>query len=384
MRPVLLVALATALLFVAPAAAVDNTKELRGSIAALSATAITVKDGSKSATCSVATTSPPLSDYNVGDSVVIVCKRTGDRWKLATIRKLNTKPKTDQPTTTFKQGGTLTAVSDTSVTVHDGDHDFVCKRGDASPPLDGFHVGDHVVIACTNGALAGITMVTVPTTPKDPTTPHEPTTPTNPTTPTTPVVERSGQGTLTALSDHSVTVHTDGGDVTCTLGDGSPKLGDFHVGDAVKFGCRNDVLTAMYKVTAPAPPVVERTGQGTITALSTSSVTVHTDGGDVTCALGDSSPKLGDYHVGDAVKFGCRNDVLYGIYKVTPPAPPAVVRSGQGKISALSTSSVTVHTDGGDVICRLTDGSPKLGDFHVGDYVKYYCTNDVLTALVRL
>jgi hypothetical protein len=322
MRP-LLIALATALLFTAPAAAVDGAKELRGSIAALSATAITVKDGAKSATCFVARTSPPLVEYRVGDRVTVVCKRTGDRWTLSAIRKLVTK--TDQPAPkappsdgqSFKQGGTLTEVSATSVTVHDGDHDFVCKLGDASPPLDGFHVGDHVVIACTNGALVGITRIEVPA-PKNPTTPKDPTMPKDPPAPT------------------------------------------------------------------PTTPVVERTGQGTISALSTSSLTVHTDGGDVTCSRGDSSPKLGDYHVGDLVKFGCRNDVLYGIYKVAPPAPPAVVRSGQGTVSALSTSSVTVHTDGGDVSCSLGATSPKLGDFHVGDHVKYYCTNDVLTALIRL
>ena len=76
MRPVLL-ALATALLFVVPAAAADGAKELRGSIAALSANAITVKDGTKRATCFVASTSPPLVEYRVGDRVTVACKRTG-------------------------------------------------------------------------------------------------------------------------------------------------------------------------------------------------------------------------------------------------------------------------------------------------------------------
>jgi hypothetical protein len=329
MRPVLL-ALATALMFTAPAAAVDGTKELRGSIASLSATAITVKDGSTSATCSVATTSPPLLAFHVGDRVAVVCKRTGDRWKLTAIRKLVTAPKTDPPapktppvdTTAFKQGGKLTDVSATSVTVRDGDHDFVCKLGDASPPLDGFHVGDHVVIACKGGVLVGITRVDVPA-PKEPTTPTTPTTPT-PEVPKPPVVERTGQGTVTALSTASVTVHTDGGDVTCTLGDGSPKLGDYKVGDRVKFGCRNDVLAAIYKVDAPVPAPtptptpapVYRIGQGTLTSIRTDGLTVHTDGGDVSCALRDGSPKLGDFHVGDHVKFYCTNDVLSGIARL--------------------------------------------------------------------
>jgi hypothetical protein len=309
MRPLLL-ALATALLFVVPAAAADGAKELRGSIAALSATAITVKDGTKSSTCSVVSTSPPLAEYRVGDRVTAVCKRTRNRWTLIAIHKLVTKPKTDQPSTkpdgSFTQGGKLTDVSATSVTVRDGDHDFVCKLGDTSPPLDGFTVGDHVVVVCKAGALVGITRVTVP----------------SPTPPSPPVVSRTGQGTISARSTASITVHTDGGDVTCSLGTASPKLGDYQVGDHVKFGCNNDVLFAIYKVDvqAPAPtptqPPVIRSGAGTLTVLTTALVTVHSDGGDVSCRLGDSSPKLGDFHVGDHVKFYCTNDVLSGILRV--------------------------------------------------------------------
>ena len=64
---------------------------------------------------------------------------------------------------------------------------------------------------------------------------------------------------------------------------------------------------------------------------------MHTDGGDVTCSLGAESPKLGDFHVGDRVSFGCKNDVLFAIYKVETPAPaptptpptPPVVRSAR-------------------------------------------------------
>jgi hypothetical protein len=323
MRPYLL-ALATALLVAAPAAAADAPKELRGSIAALSATSITVKDGSKSATCSVARTSPALADFRVGDRVVVVCKRTGDRWVLTAIRD-QPKPKTTPAPpktppadeTSLKQGGKLTEVSASSVTVHDGDRDFVCKRGDASPPLDGFHAGDRVVIACKGGVLTGITLVSVPT-PQDPPKTEPPTTEPPKTTPP-PVVERTGQGTLTSIRGDGVTVHTDGGDVICKLTDGSPKLGDYHVGDKVKFGCRNDVLLAIYKVdppaTTPTTPVY-RTGQGTLTSIRGDGLTVHTDGGDVSCRLGADSPKLGDFHVGDHVKFYCTNDVLSGIARI--------------------------------------------------------------------
>jgi hypothetical protein len=317
MRPYLL-ALATALLLAAPAAAADAPKELRGSIAALSATSITVKDGSKSATCSVARTSPPLVEYRVGDRVAVVCKRTSDRWVLTSIKNLAPKPKPDE--TPLRQGGKLTDVSATSVTVRDGDHDFVCKLGDTSPPLDGYKVGDRVVIYCKGGVLIGIARVTVPT-PDPPKTDPPKTDPPKPTTPTTPpVTERTGQGTLTSIRTDGITVHTDGGDVSCKLGADSPKLGDYHVGDKVKFGCRNDMLLAIYKVdapptTTPAPPVY-KTGQGTLTSIRTDGLTVHTDGGDVNCRLGETSPKLGDFHVGDHVKFYCTNDVLSGIARI--------------------------------------------------------------------
>jgi hypothetical protein len=366
MRPVLL-ALATALLFSAPAAAADSPKELRGSIAALSASTITVKDGTKSATCSVGRNSPPLVAYRVGDRVAIACKRARTRWTLVGIRKLVTKPKSEQPS--FKQGGRLTVVSSASVTVRDGDHDFVCKLGDASPPLDGYHVGDRVVIVCRDGALVGITRVEVAPKPEEP---------------KPPVVLRSGQGTLSALTAASVTVTTDGGNVSCSLADGSPKLGDFQVGDRVKFYCKDDVLAGIVKADAQTPPIFERTGLGTLSALSSTSLTVHTDAGDVSCALGDGSPKLGDFHVGDRVKFACRNAVLTALYKADPPKPAPVVRTGQGTISALTSTAVTVHTDGGDVGCALGETSPKLGDFHVGDHVKFYCTDELLSGIVRI
>ena len=83
--------------------------------------------------------------------------------------------------------------------------------------------------------------------------------------------------------------------------------------------------------------------------------------------------------------------MLFAIYKAaaptpaTPmPPPPPFIRSGQGTLSVLTTALVTVHTDGGDVSCALNAASPKLGDFHVGDPVKFYCTNEYLTGLVRV
>jgi ribosomal protein L21E len=180
-------------------------------------------------------------------------------------------------------------------------------------------------------------------------------------------------GTLTSLSDTSLTVHTDSRDLTCTRNAASPRLGDYHVGDKVKIGCTNGFLTAIAK--ADSPPAVTTYSTGTLSALSTTSITVHNDERDLTCTLIDGSPKLADYHVGDRVKIYCSNGALVGIASVD------TYTGGLGKISALSTSSLTVHTDGGDLTCTVGDASPKLGDYRVGDYVKVYCKNGALYSI---
>ena len=46
---------------------------------------------------------------------------------------------------------------------------------------------------------------------------------------------------------------------------------------------------------------------------------------------------------------------------------------------------LTVHNDEhGDVSCRVTDGSPRLGDYHVGDRVKLGCAGGVLKLIAKL
>jgi hypothetical protein len=187
---------------------------------------------------------------------------------------------------------------------------------------------------------------------------------------------RTESGTLVALSDMSVTVRMLNGELTCTLGDGSPTLGDFHVGDKVKVVCAHGVLTTIAKVLTDN--VVSR--QGTLTALSESSVTVHSGDGDLACSRGDRSAALGDFRVGDLVKVSCANGVLSAMAKVAT----STVVTRLGTLTALSDASVTVHNGDGDLTCKRTDASPALGDFHVGDLVKMSCSNGVLTTIARV
>jgi hypothetical protein len=201
-----------------------------------------------------------------------------------------------------------------------------------------------VKIYCTNGALVGIARVEL-------------------TTITT--------GSLTALSPTSLTVHSDGGDVTCSRTSSSPSLDGYQVGDRVKATCVNGLLTGIARADT------YQGGLGTISALSTASLTVHTDGGDLTCTLGDTSPALGDYHVGDSVKMYCKNGVLFWIGKVET----TVTTITTGTLSALSPTSLTVLSDGGEKTCSRNSGSPSLDGYLVGNHVRATCVNGALTAI---
>jgi hypothetical protein len=185
-------------------------------------------------------------------------------------------------------------------------------------------------------------------------------------------------GTISVLTPASITLPTERGDVTCARSDGSPRLGDYyHVGDKVKFACTEGVLTAITKLEAPAPEV--QTGLGTLTALSDTSLTVHTETGDLTCKLGEGSPRLGDYHVSDLVKVSCTNGVLTAIARVG-----TVTAITSGVLVALSQTSLTVLSDGGERTCSRTGASPSLDGYLVGNHVKATCVNGVLTAIQHL
>ncbi|MHB8643062.1 MAG: hypothetical protein ACYDA3_09290 [Gaiellaceae bacterium] len=212
-------------------------------------------------------------------------------------------------------------------------------------------------------------------------------------------------GTLVARTATSVTVQSGTATVACSFSKSSPRVADVSVGNRVKIACSKGVVVAIGKVSdtpktaapkadPPKPPVTTRAARGTLSALSAASVTVTTDGGDVTCSVGDSSPKLGDFHVGDKVKLYCVNDLVYALVKTdtttappTPPPPPLPTTpkytGALGTISSLSVDRITLSTDGGSVSCYVASSSPSTAEFHVGDRAKMYCADGVLTTLAR-
>src|SRR5436305_412549 len=112
-------------------------------------------------------------------------------------------------------------------------------------------------------------------------------------------------GLVSALDDNSITLATEHGPATCTLGPGSPSTADLHVGDRVGIGCKVSTmqLVLVRKLDGdgsattpppPAPPTTEPTGtrvgaRGTPSELSDSSVSVTTDGGTVASRLRPSA-----------------------------------------------------------------------------------------------
>jgi len=248
--------------------------------------------------------------------------------------------------------GTITALSASLLTIRSDDRAVGCTLGDGSPKLGDFHVGDKVKLTCTNGVLTAIAKLAPP--------------------PPPPVVTQTTVGTLTAMSDASVTVHGERGDVTCTRGDGSPKLGDFHLGDPVKVSCANGVLTAIGKLD------VTTITTGVLNGFYDGNVAVTGDGGLKSCTRGPTSPASDGFRPGDRVKMTCVNGILTAI------AHADAYTGGTGTLTALSTSSLTVHTDGGDVTCNLTGDSPIPSQFHVGDNVKVACKNGLAYSVTKV
>ena len=62
---------------------------------------------------------------------------------------------------------------------------------------------------------------------------------------TTTHTTTGARGAVSSVSPSSVSVLTDGGTVTCSVGSSSPAVGDLHVGDHVAMRCSDGVLTTL-------------------------------------------------------------------------------------------------------------------------------------------
>jgi len=305
-----------ALSLLALPASADSARVVRGTIDSITQDAVAVKAPSGIVTtCAVVKRSPHVAGYKGGDRVQMVCVHLRGRAKLvlAKLRHLPALPvaaASDDASTKF--GGAITALSDDSISLHDGDRDLTCKRDASSPSTADYKVGQHVKVVCAAGTLVSIA-------------------------PVTSDVGRYFTGTVSEIGASSLTITTEHGPVTCTLGDGSPSLAALHVGDHVGMGCKASTMqlvlikkldgdagtttttrteTTTTTTTSTTTHVVTGAA-GTLSALTDGAITVHTDGGEVTCTIGTSSPSLASFAVGDRVKMACWDGVLHEIAKVS-------------------------------------------------------------------
>jgi len=354
-----------------------------GILKSLTASSLTIH-GRSDVTCRLTPSSPATAGLGIGDRVKVACAggilvrilRFGSAAPVSTVPASDANAAASP--TTASAAGAITSLVASSITVT-GDRALTCALNSDSPSLSGYHVGDHVKIGCANGSLVGVAKVS--------TTPPTPAPTPAPTTTTT----AGGSGAITALSPDSITVTGDRS-LTCAIKTNVTGLSSFQTGDAVRIGCVNGVL---YYIVAATPPTTTTTtpaptpttyGIGTISALTTSTVTV-TGAGTLSCELASTSPSLGDYHVGDPVEIACQNQILVGIGRNTTVAPPAPATaqagtSGKGTITALSASSITVTGDQ-SLTCSIGASSPAPSAYGltVGAHVGIACQNGVLTHL---
>jgi hypothetical protein len=211
------------------------------------------------------------------------------------------------------------------------------------------------------------------------------------------------EGTITAASATSITVHdSHGNDVVLALtsttvirkGDATLAAGDLNVGDQVhvKATSANNVNTAL-QIEVQTPEAQQEPGpeleiEGIITAASATSITVHdAHNADVVVELtsttiirkGETTVAAADLRVGDRVhvKATPENNVNTAVEVVVQnEVHPLEVA---GTITAASSSSITVHdAHGADVILMLTtdtiirkgDATLAASDLKVGDHVE--------------
>ena len=318
MRRVVAVLIVTlAAVAVALPAAAANVRVARGSLVAVSATSVSVKTAKGAVSCKLGSKSPSQAGFVMGERVQIACRRAGGHWLLTVLRHVGTATTTSAandgaPATQF--GGAITALSDTSISLHDGDRDLTCAIDSTSPSVSALKVGMHVKVSCAGGTLVAWAPVTS---------------------------GRAYEGKIAAIGDTSVSVLYAGGTATCTVGTGSPSRDGFAVGDYVLMGCSipagqlvllkhldgapgggsgsgdSGGSTSSPPTTTPEPRV-DQTTNGTITALTDGAITVHNnEHGDLTCSISDGSPSLVGFHVGDLAGMGCKAGVLVVLVKRT-------------------------------------------------------------------
>ena len=208
----------------------------------------------------------------------------------------------------------------------------------------------------------------------------------------------SARGTLTAVSATSLTLQgfDNRGDhkgdnnadnkgssitLTCAVGsDLAATVAKLKVGDAASVTCglvdgSYRLLRIESRVLTPKPVI---SGAGAVTAVSATSLSVKTDGGDTfTCVVGsDFAAAAAKLAVGNRVHLTCASvDGSYRVIRLVAAETDArPVISVEGRISSISATSLTVDAERGSQTCSIgTDLAADAARVSVGQKVKATC-----------
>lgn len=370
----------------APAAAgtaVDDAREAKGAVLAVSELALTVKpEGKPALTCLVGERSPSVAKVKVGDRLVVVCKRSGDDFVLASFRPANGKDDKDKAKVKeLKVRGVVTAVSADRLTVQNaaGDATLTCAVSERlADRVSRLAPGDKVKVVCKRrgGSRAELVSVGPDRSGAD---------------------ERSelkGKGVVVEASADSLTLKLleHEGTLTCLVPERlAEKVAKLARGDKIAVDCKRG------EGGRPELHALERTGAGddkpkgevvdiagVVTAASAASLSVQAEGGrSLTCAVPDGyGEKVAALKAGDKLKMACKrrgdNVELLSFARLDgkPAAPSAGAKefTARGPITELSSASLTVQGEAGTLTCRLPAAwADKLARFAVGDKVKLLC-----------
>jgi hypothetical protein len=170
-----------------------------------------------------------LSEFDLGDPVVMSCLRVDGAWTLRALQKRDLPP--PPPTVTIT--GHITAldvVDEFTVTVQ-GEHDPLTCDIPEGADLSAFQVNDAVSMTCLVSD-DGLTLKHL----QSATATWDDGSPPPPPPPPPPPSFVGASGTIAALASGSITVQTDGEPVTCAVPEGA-NLSAFHVTDYVSMKC---------------------------------------------------------------------------------------------------------------------------------------------------
>lgn len=192
----------------------------------------------------------------------------------------------------------------------------------------------------------------------------------------------AAKGTVSASSASSLTLQkSDGSAQTCAVGsDLTATVAKLKAGDSASITCglvdgSYRLLRIESRVLTPKPVL---SGRGSVTAVSATSLTLKSDGGEtLTCVVGsDLTAAAAKLAVGDRIALTCAAvDGTYRIVRLQAlSAPVRPVLSVEGRVTAISATALTIDSSRSTQSCVVgSDLAASVATVSVGQKVKATC-----------